>query len=782
MKRGTSGSFGAQLKALREAAGFTQEELATIAGLSVHAISALERGERRRPHVETVRALSAALDLTGAKRDALLGSARSLAHDAAADELTSVALPSPLTTLLGRETDLKILRRWLDEPSARLVTLTGPGGAGKTRLALELARALAGGPTRVVLVPLAAVRDPAFVAPAIAEALGLSDVAARELPTRARLACGDRSTLLVLDNFEQVLDAATLIADLLTSVPPLKILVTSRSPLHVRGEREYAVGPLGLEGASDTTSPADLVRSPAVRLLVERIRDVSPEFRLTPTNGPVVTAICQRLDALPLALELAAPWMKVLTAEDLLLRLEHDPLLSTATGPRDVPERQQTMNATVSWSYQLLGARERRAFRRLGALPGSFSIEAATAVLSGGDRSTTSEEALDVVASLIDKSLLLRAEIAVAPRPRYHMLETVRAYAGLELGASGERDDALEGLVRHCLSEASMAIQGLTGTAQAEWLDRVQENVENHRVGLTWLIERARPAEAVNIAWGLVFFWLVRGHSVEGLRWFDQILRLPSVPPLSESRATTGSALLWYTQGELARAREGLSRALPLAQNGGDFHLVAQIEMMFGHVEHASGNLSEARERFTRAIEGFQTLKIAWGTGSALNGKAGVALAGGDADQAEDLLNQATTALRQCGPWFLTPVLSFRATLALRRGKATEAMALVRESLTHLRELRDKASFVYTLVPLAVAAVQAGEDVWAARILGARDAVSERTGGTVAVQVLHDLKVRTESGVQARLGSNVWDKAYAAGRRASIDALLNDIDRVLDKK
>ncbi|PYR52283.1 MAG: hypothetical protein DMF89_03225 [Acidobacteria bacterium] len=782
MKRGTSGSFGAQLKALREAAGFTQEELATIAGLSVHAVSALERGERRRPHVETVRALSAALDLTGAKRDALLGSSRALAHDAAADELTSVALPLPPTTLLGRETDLKILRRWLDEPSTRLVTLTGPGGAGKTRLALELARALTDGPTRVVLVPLAAIRNPAFVAPAIAEALGLSDVAARELPTRARLACGDRPTLLLADNFEQVLDAATLIADLLTSVPPLKMLVTSRSPLRVRGEREYAVGPLGLEGSSDTTSPADLVRSPAVRLLVERIRDVSPEFRLTPTNGPVVTAICRRLDALPLALELAAPWMKVLTAEDLLLRLEHDPLLSTATAPRDVPERQQTMNATVSWSYQLLGARERRAFRRLGALPGSFSIEAASAVLSGGDPSTTSEEALDVVASLIDKSLLLRAETAVAHRPRYYMLETVRAYAGLELGVSGERPDALEGLVRHCLNEASIAKQGLTGPAQAEWLDRVHENVENHRGGLTWLIERARPSEAVDIAWGLVFFWLVRGHSVEGLRWFDQILSLASVPPLSESKAMTGSALLWYTQGELARAREALSRALPLAQNGGDFSLVAQIEMIFGHVEHASGNLSEARERFTRAIEGFQALKIAWGTGSALNGKAGVALAGGDADLAEDLLNEATIALRHCGPWFLTPVLSFRATLALRRGKATEAMALVRESLTHLRELRDRASFVYALVPLAVAAVHVGEHVWAARILGARDAVSERTGGRVAVGVIHDLKVRAEREVKARLGSNVWDRAYDAGRRASIDALLNDIDRVLDKK
>ena len=248
MKPGAPGSFGAQLKALREAAGFTQEELATIAGLSVHAVSALERGERRRPHVETVRALSAALDLTGATRDALLGSARAPAHDAAVDELSDVSLPLALTALLGRDADVQTLRHWLADPAARLITLTGPGGVGKTRLALELARAIAAeGATRVVFVPLAAIRNPAFVASAIAEALGLSDVTALDLPRRARAACGDQPTLLVLDNFEQVLDAAPLVADLLTSVASLRVLVTSRAPLRVRGEREYAVGPLALE-------------------------------------------------------------------------------------------------------------------------------------------------------------------------------------------------------------------------------------------------------------------------------------------------------------------------------------------------------------------------------------------------------------------------------------------------------------------------------------------------------------------------------------------------------
>jgi predicted ATPase len=616
------------------------------------------------------------------------------------------------------------------------------------------------------------------VASAIAEALGLSDVAAPDLPRRARIAC-EGPTLMVLDNFEQILDAAPLVSDLLTSVASLRVLATSRAPLRVRGEREYALGPLTLEADSATMSPADLARTPAVRLFVERVRDVQPDFRLTAANGSTVAAICRRLDALPLALELAARWMKVLTAEDLLRRLGHDVLISTDP-PRDLPERQQAMNATVAWSYQLLGPDEQRLFRRLGILPDRFPVEAAAAVLAGRERAVaTSGEALGAVASLIDKSLLLRGETSVATRPLYRMLETVRAYAALELTAAGERDEALEGMARYCIGEACLARDELVGPAQAEWLDRVRDDLESYRAALTWLVESGRSAEACDIAWGLKYFWLIRGHAAEGLQWYEQILSLPSLPPAAELRALAGAAVLWYTQGELGRARTGIIRALSLDLSADDMDVVAQTQNLFGHVEHASGNLNAARERFTQSIEGFRALAIPSGTGNALSGMAVVALAAGDTGQAERLLDEASSVLRHAGPWFLTWTLYVRAILAVRRGSPDEALALVRESLTRIRELHDKFSFVYAMVPLAAAAVLKGDDAWAARVLGARDAVTERTGVTVVDRSVADLREQAEREVRARLGPDRWGRAYAAGRVTSIETLVKDIDGAL---
>ena len=353
----------------------------------------------------------------------------------------------------------------------------------------------------------------------------------------------------------------------------------------------------------------------------------------------------------------------------------------------------------------------------------------------------------------------------------------MRAYATQELDATGERDDALEGLARYCASEASLAAAGLVGPAQVQWLDRVRDDLESYRVVLTWLIERGRVTEASHISWALLWFWVIRGHAIEGLRWYEQILSRTPLPPGIESRALSGAASMRYIQGDLDRARTNLSHGLALAQGSGDTDAAVHAEMFLGFVEHAAGNLDEAGDWLARSVKGFQAQAISWGTGQALTGLAWVALAAGDAGEAERLLDEAMSVLRDAGPWFLSLVGYLRAILAVRRGNHDDAIVLVRHSLTRIRELKDRFAFVYALIPLAAAAALKGDDVWAARILGARDVIAESTGATVVDNSVRDLREHAERDARSRLGAERWARSYAAGRRASIDALIQDIDR-----
>ena len=770
------GAFGTQLKALREAAGFTQEELATVAGLSVHAISALERGQRRRPHVETVRALSAALDLTGATREALLARARAPVERGPVEELTGVPLPLAPTLLVGRDDDLRTLRQWFADPAIRLVTLTGPGGVGKTRLALELARTAAEEETtRVVFVPLAAVRNAALVGSALTEALGLAETAPAQIPARARVAFDNLPLLLVLDNFEQVIDAAPLVAELLTAVTSLRILVTSRGSLRVRGEREYAVEPLAIDPDADLSSPATLVRSPAVRLFVERIRDLQPAFRLTSANGAAITAICRKLDALPLALELVAPWLKVLAPEDLLARLEEDVLFSSVSR-RDLPERQRTIAATVGWSYEWLESHQQRVFRHLAVFPGPFSIEAAAEAIGDRENPASSRAAaLPALADLVDKSLLCRAQSGATSRALYRTLETVRAFAVRELDAAGEREAACEGLARYCRTEASAAAAGLAGIHQAEWLDRVRDNLDNHRAALGWLIDRHQADGAGEVACGLLWFWVIRGHVLEGSTWYERILNLPARSPETEMRVLLASAVTQYSMGALDTARTMLGRARVLAERLDEPVALLEIDCVRGHVEHLAGNGDEARLHLARSAR--TAGPPAWRTGSALTGLAWVALDTGHLEDTEGLLDQAAAALHEAGPWFMLLVEFLRATIAVQRGDADRAIASVRSSLTRIRLLRDQFAFLYALVPLAGAAALKGKDAWVARVLGARAAVADLTDAAIVDHYLRDRLATMERDGRARLGTDRWMRAYTGGRTTSIDALSKDIDR-----
>ena len=339
----------------------------------------------------------------------------------------------------------------------------------------------------------------------------------------------------------------------------------------------------------------------------------------------------------------------------------------------------------------------------------------------------------------------------------------------------------MEGLVRYTAAEASLAADGLRGLAQVEWLDRVRQDLESYRAALAWLIDHNRAAEASDIAWSLFFFWAIRGHAAEGIQWYEQILNQPTLSPAVESRALLGTAAMRYTQGELGHARRALTRALALAQEAGDIMMIARAENLLGDIEHSVGNADAAREHFARGIEKFRALAIPWGLGNSLTGMAGVVLATGDPAQAERLLDEATSVLRQAAPWFLSWTLYLRAFLAVHLGNPDEAIAFVRESLTHIRQLHDTYAFVYALVPLPPQQCSKGTtsgrpEFWAP--------------GTPSRSALAPLLPRNRSTTSKNRRSERCERASApslgAGilrrRTTSIDALLKDIDNILRKR
>jgi predicted ATPase/DNA-binding XRE family transcriptional regulator len=438
--------FGARLRTLREAAGLTQEELASRAGLSPNAVGTLERGQRRRPYPHTVRALADALDLSEEARASLLAAVPDRGEDVRRTREVSpalappTALPHPATPLVGRERELGEVADLLARPGSRLVTLTGVGGVGKTRLATEAARAsLDAGifPDGGAFVGLAPVEDPALFAATVLRSLGAAT--SEERPPVDVLAdhLRDKELLLVLDNFEHLLDAAPEVAGLVEVCPGLTVLVTSRAPLRVRGEEEYPVPPLALPPTTRSPSKGEVAGSPAGTLFVERARSTSSGFRLTAENAADVAAICWRLAGLPLALELAAANTKFLDPATLLSRL--DRALSTAWG-RDLPERQRTMRATLDWSYGLLGERESRLLGRLSVFVGGFSLEAAEAIGAAGD--VDAEGVIYGLGALVEQSLVTADQAAGGLR--YGMLEPVRQYALEKLAKGGEEGETRE--------------------------------------------------------------------------------------------------------------------------------------------------------------------------------------------------------------------------------------------------------------------------------------------------------------------------------------------------
>jgi ATP/maltotriose-dependent transcriptional regulator MalT len=355
------------------------------------------------------------------------------------------------------------------------------------------------------------------------------------------------------------------------------------------------------------------------------------------------------------------------------------------------------------------------------------------------------------------------------------MLETVRAFAAFELGTAGERDEAREGLARYCLREAATTAEGLVGPAQAEWLNRAREDLDNYRRALEWLIEQRRPTDAIGIAYALLVFWVIRGLGPEAFDWYERALALDPPSPAAEC-ALAGLATMSYTLGQTDRARETGARALAHGAGSESSDWFSQTVLILGHVEQAQGNDEAARELFDRILRESRRLGGDWRIGDALCGLAWVALGSGRLDEAQRLLDQTDGVLRGIGPWFHLLPLYLRAVLAVRRRNPDEALEFVRASLGQIRELHDKFAFVYALVPLASAAVLKGDHAWAARILGAGQAVTDQTGATVSDASVADLRQSAEEEARAHLGPDRWARARAAGRAASIDSLIHDID------
>ena len=504
--------FADLLKRYRRAAGLTQEALAERARLSVRAISDLERGVKQRPYKDTVALLAAALDLSAPER-ATFAAAACQHHPAAPARSPHpsppATLPAPPTPLVGRAGEVATVCGLLRRAEVRLLTLTGSGGVGKTHLALQVAETLGDRyPDGVVFVDLAPLRDPGLVASTIARALGVKEAGGRPLLETLITQLRTRRVLLLLDNCEHLLAAAPQVGELLAACCGLTVLATSRAALHLRGEHEVAVPPLALPDPAQGADPAALARVAAVALFVERVQAVQPAFQLTAANAPAVAEICRRLDGLPLAIELAAAYSKVLAPPALLAHVERRRLLLTG-GTRDAPARQQTLRATIAWSYGLLEAAEQALFGRLAVFVGGCTLEASEAVC-------TADGALPIdaqrgLAALVDKSLL-RVTEGTDAEPRFSMLETIREYALEQLAASGQAETLRRQHAAYFLALAEAIVPQLIEPQEARWLARLEEEHDNLRAALQWFVDHDETEKAARLAAALRWFWDTHGH------------------------------------------------------------------------------------------------------------------------------------------------------------------------------------------------------------------------------------------------------------------------------
>lgn len=765
--------FGAQLRALRRAAGLTQEALAQRAGLTANGVSALERGERTRPYPHTVRSLADALGLAAAEREEFMAAATGSANGrepvpeamATSDrELLPPAAVPPLTptALVGRRDEVATILSLVARPDVRLVTLTGTGGVGKSRLAVEIAHRTDGA-AFVALAPLA---DPSLVPSVVAATLDLPDVAGAGGAVLAE-ALRDRPGLLVLDNFEHLLAGATVVADLLAGCPRLTILVTSRAPLRLRGEHELAVAPLALPSRTSDPDPTEVIESSAGQLFLDRARSVLPRFNVTVDNAGQVAQICWRLGGLPLAIELAAAKVKLLAPGDLLTRLD----TALSVGPsRDLPERQRTMRATLNWSYQLLTGEEQTLFRHLAVFAGPFRLEAAEALAGAPIRP---DQVLDLLDGLVEQSLVTVTHDG-ANGTRYSLLEPVRQYAANLLEEHGDAQSVGKAFSAYYLHYAEQAAPHYRGPDQVLWLRRTEEEAANLRAAIAGALSRGDGETAARMCWELWLAWWISGRFREGQRWVCEALQYP-LSRYAHSRALLVGAVARYAQSDFPDALEWWSRATDSARESDDPVSLAYGVSGRGLALLSMGQVDEAEHAIREGLRIAVEQNEEWLTGLTRIWLGTLLLASGNAHDSVAVFEGAIEGARRRSDRLVIYVGLFNlATACLALGDEDRAESLFRSSVALSHETRDAANLAFALDGLAIVEGRRGNSRRSALLLGAAEAMRQASEGRVYHYYLPDdaLRQRIRLEAEATLGSKNFAAAWNAGTRMDLDATV----------
>jgi predicted ATPase/transcriptional regulator with XRE-family HTH domain len=772
----TETSFGDLLRRHRIAAGLTQEALAERAGLSTRGISDLERGARGLPRKDTLRLLLEALDLSAADRPAIIAAARrppaTAPSGAHADQLSG--LPVPLTSLIGREADVAAVSALLTKPAVRLLTLTGPGGTGKTRLALAVAERLASDfPDGVALVLLASLGDSSLVASAMAHQLGVREAAGQTLVEALTAHLREKRMLLVLDNFEHLLPAAPFVAELLAACPWLATLVTSRVRLQVRGEREVPVQPLGLPNSTRRPGRDELILAPSVRLFVARAQDVKADFVLTDENGPAVGEICQRLDGLPLALELAAARVKVLSPAALLARLDRRLPLLTG-GAQDLPDRQKTLRNTIAWSHDLLSEDERILFRRLGVFSGSWTLQAAEAVANG-------DAGLDIfegLTSLVDKSLVRQSDEA-GDEPRFVMLETIREFGLEQLHRHPDEEEAIRTAHARFFFDLAMAEQRGLRAGVPDGVKRMRPDEDNFRAMLAHFLEAGETETALHVAGAsLSEYWLAEGgRFTEARAWLDRALRqagVNSASPAARAWGNYGVMILAIHQQDLVAGRAAATEGVALAQLVGDPLLRALSLFMLALVEEAEGRLEVAAPLVVEAVQAARISRDPGALGWPLIALGRLRWHASDHAAATAAFEEARDLFHGvCGIWGECDALAALASAAMRDGAPHRAALLHSDALRLRRDAGVVFDLYNDLIGIADAARELGQFAAAVRVLGAEETYRTKSGYE-GIASTPAWRLDNRRALEEHLGETQFRQEWEAGQALSTEQAIDE--------